>query len=148
MKHQLYSNQDLDAPDFIKDRNGDVVLALCKICGRGEHDLEKGCIKLPIWFEKRGKTSSIYWTDSISWESQLSIFPNPLRIYRITKWIYPYDLIRWTYEESPLNSEQLAHFKDIKLTDPYKFQLWASNIIQELQPLSAVSYYEDNSELP
>jgi len=37
--HDLYKTEDGDAPESIKDRNGEVVLALCKKCGRTESQL-------------------------------------------------------------------------------------------------------------
>lgn len=43
VQHVLYTNADADAPDAIKDRHGDVVLGLCKVCGQAEGDLEKQC---------------------------------------------------------------------------------------------------------
>lgn len=39
-KHILYTNEDINAPDSIKDQYGDVVLSLCKKCGRGESELD------------------------------------------------------------------------------------------------------------
>jgi hypothetical protein len=42
-KHVLYKTGDADAPDVIKDRNGEVVLGLCRVCGRGEIELEHPC---------------------------------------------------------------------------------------------------------
>lgn len=42
-QHILYETSDKDAPDTIKDRNGEVVLGLCKICGRGEAQLIEAC---------------------------------------------------------------------------------------------------------
>jgi hypothetical protein len=41
--HVLYSGKDKDAPDAIKDRNGVIVLGLCKICGRAEIELSEPC---------------------------------------------------------------------------------------------------------
>lgn len=41
--HDLYATGDADAPDAIKDRNGEVVLDLCRNCGRGEAELEQPC---------------------------------------------------------------------------------------------------------
>ncbi len=43
--HMLYRNDEADkAPDACKDSNGDLVLALCKICGAGEIELyERPC---------------------------------------------------------------------------------------------------------
>jgi hypothetical protein len=41
--HDLYKTGDYDAPEVIKDDNGEVVLGLCRRCGRGEVDLEEPC---------------------------------------------------------------------------------------------------------
>lgn len=41
MEHILFETGDPDAPDCIKDRNGEVVLGLCKECGRGEVELQE-----------------------------------------------------------------------------------------------------------
>lgn len=41
--HLLYRTGDADAPDVIKDRNGEVVLDLCRTCGRGEIELSEPC---------------------------------------------------------------------------------------------------------
>lgn len=37
--HDLYTDADKDRPDVICDRNGQVVLGLCKRCGKGEAEL-------------------------------------------------------------------------------------------------------------
>lgn len=41
--HDLYKTGDEGAPDVIKDRNGEVVLGLCKKCGRAEIELDEPC---------------------------------------------------------------------------------------------------------
>ena len=41
--HDLYKTGDKDAPDIIKDRNGEVVLELCRRCNLGEAELVKSC---------------------------------------------------------------------------------------------------------
>lgn len=41
--HVLYETGDTDVPDSIMDRNGDVVLALCRKCGKGEVQLDGPC---------------------------------------------------------------------------------------------------------
>lgn len=41
--HDLYETGDADAPEAIKDRNGEVTLGLCRRCGQGEADLETFC---------------------------------------------------------------------------------------------------------
>lgn len=42
-QHVLYQTGDQDAPEVIKDRNGEVVLGLCRRCGRGERELDQPC---------------------------------------------------------------------------------------------------------
>ena len=44
-QHLLYKTGDKDAPEVIKDNNGEVVLSLCRICGKGEADLREECLK-------------------------------------------------------------------------------------------------------
>ena len=43
--HELYETGDEDAPNSIKDRNGDVALGMCKRCGRAESELSEPCHK-------------------------------------------------------------------------------------------------------
>lgn len=38
--HVLYEGFDIDAPDAIKDRNGEVVLEQCRFCNRAESELD------------------------------------------------------------------------------------------------------------
>ncbi len=45
-KHDLYKTGDSDAPDVIKDRNGEVVLELCRRCGRAERELGPSCLEV------------------------------------------------------------------------------------------------------
>jgi hypothetical protein len=42
-QHVFYKDKDRDAPQPILDRNGKVVLALCRVCGQGEATLESVC---------------------------------------------------------------------------------------------------------
>lgn len=42
-KHILYKTEDKDAPDSIRDNNGEVVLDLCRTCGKGESQLTEYC---------------------------------------------------------------------------------------------------------
>lgn len=42
-KHQLYTEADNDAPDSIKNAQGEIVLGLCKKCGKAERELETSC---------------------------------------------------------------------------------------------------------
>ena len=48
--HDLFTNSDSDIPTEICDRNGEVVLALCKRCGCAEIELSKGCKPPPTEF--------------------------------------------------------------------------------------------------
>lgn len=43
-EHDLYKTGDPDAPDSIKDSNGEVALGLCRRCKRAERELEEPCI--------------------------------------------------------------------------------------------------------
>lgn len=47
--HLLYKDGDACIPDAIKDRNGQVVLSLCTVCGKGEAELVNRC---DPYFEK------------------------------------------------------------------------------------------------
>jgi hypothetical protein len=51
-KHQLYETGDKDAPYSIKDRNGEVVLALCRICNGAEASLATTCPGGPMSLEQ------------------------------------------------------------------------------------------------
>lgn len=42
--HVLYTDQDKDRPDIICDRNGQIALGMCKICGKAEIELDEPCI--------------------------------------------------------------------------------------------------------
>lgn len=46
-QHDLYADGDADAPDCIKDRNGQIVLGLCKKCGKAECELTEPCPPVP-----------------------------------------------------------------------------------------------------
>lgn len=41
--HDYYKTGDIGAPDQIKDGNGEVVLSLCRRCGRAEAELDEPC---------------------------------------------------------------------------------------------------------
>lgn len=43
MEHKLYETADNDRPKEICDRNGEVVLGLCKVCGQAEVELQDTC---------------------------------------------------------------------------------------------------------
>jgi len=42
-QHVLYVTSDTDVPSAIRDCHGEVVLGLCRNCGRGEIELEEPC---------------------------------------------------------------------------------------------------------
>lgn len=44
LEHDLYMKGDPDAPAAIKDANGEVVLGLCRRCGRAEAELAEPCV--------------------------------------------------------------------------------------------------------
>jgi len=41
--HPLWETGEVGVPSAILDRNGEVVLGLCKVCGRGECELDEPC---------------------------------------------------------------------------------------------------------
>ena len=41
--HDIYKDGDKDIPEALLDRNGQVALAQCKVCGQAEGDLEEFC---------------------------------------------------------------------------------------------------------
>lgn len=41
--HDFYTDHDENVPVQIQDRNGQVVLALCKRCGQAENELQEKC---------------------------------------------------------------------------------------------------------
>ena len=41
--HDIYKDGDENIPDCVKDRNGQVVLGLCKKCGKAECELDEPC---------------------------------------------------------------------------------------------------------
>lgn len=43
-EHVLYDDGDKEAPNSIKNSHGEVVLALCKVCGGGESELIYPCV--------------------------------------------------------------------------------------------------------
>lgn len=47
MTHDLYKTGDPDVPEEIEDRNGEVVLSMCKLCGLAEAELDAPCS--PNW---------------------------------------------------------------------------------------------------
>lgn len=42
-EHDLFETGDIDAPECVKDRNGEVVLGLCRVCNQAEAELEDTC---------------------------------------------------------------------------------------------------------
>lgn len=47
MEHELFETGDSDAPNYIRDRNGDVVLGMCRRCRKGEIELDQQCEPAP-----------------------------------------------------------------------------------------------------
>lgn len=43
MDHSLYKTGDADVPDVLTDRNGEVVLTLCRVCGGAEGAMPTDC---------------------------------------------------------------------------------------------------------
>lgn len=53
--HTLWQDGDQGIPEAIRGRNGEVVLALCKVCGKGEAELVEPCSKREIELLKADK---------------------------------------------------------------------------------------------
>lgn len=47
VKHQLWEKGDAGLPTVLTDRNGDVVLGMCRVCGQAEGDLADVCPARP-----------------------------------------------------------------------------------------------------
>lgn len=63
-RHSLYNTGDSDAPEQIKDRNGEVVLQSCRKCGQAEADLQPECPgeggpNPPYWWNGNGEVGSV-----------------------------------------------------------------------------------------
>ena len=56
--HDLYETNDPNAPDSIKDSNGEVVLGLCRKCGRGESELTEPCTQ-----QATSRRATFIWID-------------------------------------------------------------------------------------
>ncbi|MBC8741853.1 hypothetical protein F6X40_35485 [Paraburkholderia sp. UCT31] len=67
--HLLYKTGDADAPPQVLDRNGEVVLGLCRVCGRAESELEESCTppaQSPVATQSAQSNTWIgAWTDVI-----------------------------------------------------------------------------------
>ena len=57
--HILYETGDKDAPDVIKDRNGEVVLGLCRLCGKAEIELSEPCVGVAAREEGRQRPPAL-----------------------------------------------------------------------------------------
>jgi len=64
MEHVLYETGDKDAPESIKDSNGEVVLGLCRKCWRGEIELAEPCGPRQPAADKKYK-SCAEWPDHV-----------------------------------------------------------------------------------
>jgi hypothetical protein len=64
--HELYTNADTDKPEAILDRNGEVVIGLCKRCGKGESELSGQCAQQaePVAWPKKRKPRAAEITES------------------------------------------------------------------------------------
>lgn len=55
LKHILFETEDKDAPDSIRDRNGEVCLDLCKVCHGAEACLPTNCPGRPLTYFEMDK---------------------------------------------------------------------------------------------
>lgn len=71
--HVLYKTGDADAPDAIKDRNGEVVLANCRLCGRGEAQLSEPCDGLSSIGDSQAQPTGALPTDEMVAAAELKM---------------------------------------------------------------------------
>lgn len=45
MGHNLWKDGDRGIPEALLDRNGQVVLGMCRICGKAEIELDEECLR-------------------------------------------------------------------------------------------------------
>ncbi len=92
--HQLYRDGDQFIPQAILDRNGQVVLDLCKLCGRAEVELDYPCCGnckhrmsddfAPLWCLKFGMAARVQRTVGtcgemgLGWELDSQDDPAPI----------------------------------------------------------------------
>ncbi|MEN9671044.1 MAG: hypothetical protein RL018_1321, partial [Pseudomonadota bacterium] len=117
--HDLYTDADKDIPDVICDRNGQVVLGLCKRCGRGEAELETPCDK-----PKQEQGEPVAWMKE-QWSPDCGPY---VEIYRDDEmgWRDPTD---WTPLYTKPQQRTAAEGEDTRrawvgLTDREKSNLW------------------------
>jgi len=66
MKHQLYKTGDKDVPSQLLDRNGEVCLSMCRICGKTEFDLYQDC--------KSDREQAIEWWNKLNIHQQNQLY--------------------------------------------------------------------------
>lgn len=84
--HELYEDGDAKAPECIKDRNGEVVLGLCKKCGKGEAELVEPCVasshdpieQALIWLDAALNCKDWHW-DGDQWDAAKWAYDNAMK---------------------------------------------------------------------
>lgn len=95
--HVLWETGEAGVPSAILDRNGEVVLGLCKICGKGECELVDPCKPHPAPIpEVEAKYNELLMTVSMK-------FPGETRHETALRYIL--DRERWSMESSAARSE-------------------------------------------
>lgn len=68
-EHILYKTDDADSPESIKDSGGEVVLSLCKRCGRGEIELSEPCTpRLPTLSSRIASAPRLHTNEYPLWQ--------------------------------------------------------------------------------
>lgn len=140
--HELYKTGDEDAPSYLKYRNGEVVVRMCRKCGRGEAGLTEPCARnntetfdptKPCW-TKDGDEVVIYATDhpgefpligrigkssSVYWWSKDGNAPNGNDMYSLTNTPPKKKFQRWVnlYDDGQL----YGFIKDTSAAEHAKF---------------------------
>lgn len=64
-RHEFYKDGDKDVPEQIKDRNGQVVLTLCKLCNQAEGELESDYCPQPTESRAEWEREQLTWKEAV-----------------------------------------------------------------------------------
>jgi hypothetical protein len=109
--HILWSDEDYDPPTSILDGHGQVVLALCKNCGKGEADLAAVCPnppKLPSTFSERGLAIIAEIEDDLHLDAK----PPELKCWGIARMHENAESLVLSFSRRPRDDE-LQHIHDL-----------------------------------
>jgi hypothetical protein len=76
-QHDLYKSGDQDIPRSILNASGDVVLGLCKKCGKGESDLTEACSPDTVQLSRAEYEALKRSTERVARQLEIAILPDP-----------------------------------------------------------------------